>query len=290
MNKPQKHTIKNKSKINESSFVVNVHFWWIFISCAPPVPHGTGTEIRQKSILILGLCFLTTLQWQGGHYFKPLPQFIQYLAFCLFTVLHLAHVFRYFIFAPHFEQNASLSSTNTWHFGHRGTGWLSELVGIIAPHSAQYKFLSRKNQSGNNNTKGIKNIIGASRIIYKIIRPTFRGSATVSFLHLSQYTRIFSPLCLVLSWLDNAFNWFALGWGAQNQKTHIEVFISYCALFYFFLRYVEPRTLTVRVPPVLLLTYVLVLARLLIRLPMLFSFFCALKNHLTKRVVGGSKL
>ena len=23
---------------------------------------------------------------------------------------------------------------------------------------------------------------------------------------------------IALSWLDNAFNWFALGWGAQNQK------------------------------------------------------------------------
>lgn len=131
--------------------------------------------------------FFIALQRQGAtNYFKPFPQFIQYLAFFLFTVLHLVHVFWCFIFAPHLGQNASLSSTNTWHFGHRGTGWLSELVGIIAPHSAQYKFLSRKNGSMNNNTKGIKNIIGASRIIYKIIRPTFRGSTMVSFLHASQ--------------------------------------------------------------------------------------------------------
>ena len=171
------------------------------------------TDTRQKSILfiqapnfnpisiggvwdtaplILWLCFFTALQRQGAtNYFKPFPQFIQYLAFFLFTVLHLVHVFKCFIFAPHLGQNASLSSTNTWHFGHRGTGWLSELVGIIAPHSAQYKFLSRKNGSMNTNTKGIKNIIGASRIIYKIIRPTFRGSTMVSFLHLSQYARIF---------------------------------------------------------------------------------------------------
>ena len=163
----------------------------------------------------------------GIHYFKPLPQFIQYLAFCLFTVLHLAHVFKCFIFAPHLGQNASLSSTNTWHFGHRGTGWLSEFVGIIAPHSAQYKFLSRKNGSMNNNTKGIKNIIGASRIIYKIIRPTFRGSATVSFLQVSQYARIF--LHCVRCCRGSTTRLIGLRWfgGAQNQKTLVEAFISY---------------------------------------------------------------
>ena len=102
------------------------------------------TDTRQKSILfiqepnfnpisiggvwdtaplILWLSFFTAPQRQGAtNYFKPFPQFIQYLAFFLFTVLHLVHVFRCFIFAPHLGQNASLSSTNTWHFGHRGTG------------------------------------------------------------------------------------------------------------------------------------------------------------------------
>ncbi len=188
------------------------------------------------------------------YYFNSLPQFIQYLVCFLFTVLHLVHVFRYFIFAPHFEQNASLSSTNTWHFGQRGTGWLSALTGIIVPHLEQCRVVLRGTKKTNGPNISANNMASPKPV---------RGSTTVSFLQVSQYARIFSPLCSALSWLDSAFNWFALGWGAQNQKTHVEVFISYCALFYFFLRYVEPRTLTVRIPPVLLLTKVLVLARLL---------------------------
>ena len=127
--------------------------------------------------------FFTTSQWQGAtNYFKPFPQFIQYLAFFLFTVLHLVHVFRCFIFAPHLGQNASLSSTNTWHFGHRGTGWLSELVGIMSPHSEQCRVVLR----------GIKKTNGPNISANNMARPNpVRGSTMVSFLHLSQYARIF---------------------------------------------------------------------------------------------------
>lgn len=125
----------------------------------------------------------TTSQWQiVMHYFKLLPQFIQYLACFLFTVLHLVHVFKCFIFAPHLGQNASLSSTNTWHFGHRGTGWLSELVGIMSPHSEQCRVVLR----------GIKKTNGPNISANNMARPKpVRGSTMVSFLHLSQYARFF---------------------------------------------------------------------------------------------------
>ena len=127
-------------------------------------------------------------------------------------------IFRCFIFAPHFGQNASLSSTNTWHFGQRGTGWLSALTGIIVPHLEQCRVVLRGIQKTNGPNISANNMASPKPV---------RGSTTVSFLQVSQYARIFSPLYSVLSWLDNAFNWFALGWFAQNQKTLVEAFISY---------------------------------------------------------------